>query len=658
MKNFLSGYLFLFLLACLAKPSFSQNSKQKIDSLYSAYLKESSDTSKVNLLIDISLQYKDKEKVKGISFAREALELSKRINYDSGICYSSGMIADFYYEQLNYVEALKNYLTAAEAGERNKMYSELSKIYNAMGIIYSNQGRYEQSLKYFLKLAKLAEQHNQDKRLAIAYNNIGIAYKDLKRYTEAKKYYDKALGLFEKSGFAKGIGSANSNLGIISHIIGDDESALLYYNKAMEAFRKIKDTINEAGLYTNIGELYRDQKKYQKALEYYNIGLAKAKKYNNVHFTNDAYEGMAVLYAEIQDFKNAYKYHKLHLALSDSIKNEEGMRQVQELERRLETEKQEKEIQILKQNKEIQDLKVATQAARIKKNTAIIYSVVVILAIVVVMSFFIYKAYSQVKRTNTELAHKKKEIQDSIHYAKNIQESMLPDVKILRSYFPEGFGLFLPKDVVSGDFYWFNELNNRLYFAVADCTGHGVPGAFMSMIGIDKLNQSLVDKKIDSLSGILSFLNSGIKKALKQTTDSSLSRDGMDIAICSFDKTTLQLKYAGANRPLWLIRKNEMIEFKPTKASIGGFTDDNQLFQENEIQLQKDDVIYIFSDGFADQFGGPKRKKLMSSQLKKILIENHTLPMSKQELKYKQIFDEWKGTLEQVDDVLLLGIRI
>jgi serine phosphatase RsbU (regulator of sigma subunit) len=274
------------------------------------------------------------------------------------------------------------------------------------------------------------------------------------------------------------------------------------------------------------------------------------------------------------------------------------------------------------------------------------------------MAFFIYKAYKQIKKTNIELAEKKKEIQDSINYAKNIQEAMLPEVSVLRNYFPEGFGLFMPKDVVSGDFYWFNELNGRFYFAIADCTGHGVPGGFMSMIGIDKLNQSLTDKKIDNLSDILSFLNNGIKKALKQTNDSSLSRDGMDIAICSFNKETLMLNYAGANRPLFVVRNKEVLEFKPTKASIGGFTESDQIFEEQLIQLFKNDTLYLFSDGFVDQFGGPNKKKFMTKQLKSVLLENHSLPMSKQEIYYKQIFENWRGSLDQVDDVLLFGVRI
>jgi serine phosphatase RsbU (regulator of sigma subunit) len=235
---------------------------------------------------------------------------------------------------------------------------------------------------------------------------------------------------------------------------------------------------------------------------------------------------------------------------------------------------------------------------------------------------------------------------------------MLPEVNILANHFPKGgFGLYLPKDVVSGDFYWFNELNGVVYFAAADCTGHGVPGAFMSMLGIDKLN-SFIDKKVEFLPQILSLLNISIKRALKQTKNVASSKDGMDIALCSLNNKTKVLNYAGANRPIWILRNKEIIEYKPTKASIGGHVEDHQEYIGHTIQLQEDDCIYMFTDGFADQFGGSSKKKYMSKQLKQTFIDIHELSMPEQEIKLNQIFNDWKGELGQVDDVLVLGFKV
>ncbi len=655
MKRF--DILFFLLFSIFSSPK-SIAQQAKVDSLYKVYAKATVDTIKINLLNEIFKSYSKFNIAKGLGYAREALELSERSHYSQGVCNSNTLIGDYFYEQLRYSEALKHYIKASSAGESNKMYSQLSNIYNKMGIIYSNQTKNDLSLKYFLKVAKIAEQQKNFKRMAIAYNNIGISYKDLGRYSEARKYYEKALSEFEKLDFKVGIASVNNGLGIISHLLKDDESALKCFDKAMLDFRAIKDTARESGILTNIGEVYNGKKEYKKALECYLKSVKVAEHYNNNGFRADAYAGLSEVYANIKNYERAFYFKNRYLALKDSIKDEDGMRQVQEMEKRLDNEKQEKEIEILKQKQEIQTLKVKSQSEKLKRSNVIIYSVAGILIVVLSMSFFIYKSYKQIKKTNIELAEKKKEIQDSINYAKKIQEAMLPDVSILANYFPKGgFGFYQPKDVVSGDFYWFSELNGVVYFAVADCTGHGVPGAFMSMIGIDKLN-SFIDKKVEFLPQILSLLNISIKKALKQKKDSYSSKDGMDIAICSLNSKTKILNYAGANRPLWILRNREIIEYKPTKASIAGHVEDCQAYAGHAIQLQDDDLIYIFSDGFADQFGGPNKKKYMSKLLKQTLIDLHQLSMAEQELKLQQIFNDWKGNLEQVDDLLVLGLKV
>lgn len=652
-----SLFFLFFLLVFCKNLVYSQNTLQ-IDSLYKSFLNEKTDTSKVKTLISLYNSYQETNPAKGLGFAREALELALRIKYIKGIISASASIGEYYHTSLNYSEAIKYFLQAAQYAEKAKNYTELSRAYNSIGIIYSNQARNDKALFYFLKVAKIAEENKQSKRLAIAYNNIGIAYKDMGRYTEALDYYEKALAEFEKTNFIRGIASASNNIGILSHLQGDDNKALEYYDKSIENFKKLNDTASEAGIYTNIGEVYNDRKEYKKALDYFLKGLNYAQKFNKVAFRGDAYDGLSKVYANLNQYDKAYYYLKRHVALQDTIRDDEGMRKVQELEKRMEVEKQEREIELLKQNTEFQKLKIKSKSEELKRNRLMLYVVGGVLLLVIVLLYFIYKTNKKVVQQNIELAEKKKEIQDSISYAKNIQEAMLPDVTMLQNHFPEGFGLFLPKDVVSGDFYWFNELNGIVYFAAADCTGHGVPGAFMSMIAIDKLNQSLIDKQIGSPGKILSHLNSSIKKALKQSKKDTSSRDGLDIALCSFDRVTMQLNYSGANRPLWIIRNNELIEYKPTKSSIAGFTDEDFVFQNHIIQLFSADSIYLFSDGFADQFGGNESKKYMTKRLKETLLSINKLPMERQEIELQRIFMEWKGTIEQVDDVMVLGFRI
>lgn len=255
-----------------------------------------------------------------------------------------------------------------------------------------------------------------------------------------------------------------------------------------------------------------------------------------------------------------------------------------------------------------------------------------------------------------ETAHK--DINDSINYAKTIQNAMLPDTAILSDNFPESFILFKPKDVLSGDFYWFKKEEDTFLIAAADCTGHGIPGALMSMIGIEKLNNVILNA--NNPSEVLKQLNKSIEIALSKSTLYEHSQNGMDIAHCSIDKKNNTLKFAGANRPLWLIRKGrtEIEEIKGTKKAIGGFTTNDDLqFEEHELKLEKGDTFYIFSDGYADQFGGNTKKKLTTSKLKQLILSINTKPMHLQEIHLNTFIEDWKDGDEQIDDILIIGVR-
>ncbi|MGZ4059619.1 MAG: two-component regulator propeller domain-containing protein [Bacteroidia bacterium] len=262
---------------------------------------------------------------------------------------------------------------------------------------------------------------------------------------------------------------------------------------------------------------------------------------------------------------------------------------------------------------------------------------------------------------------KNHDITDSIKYAKNIQEALLPPLQNLHNELKEAFVLYLPKDIVSGDFYWFAKRNNKRFVASVDCTGHGVPGAFMSIIGNTLLNEIVSEKNITEPAEILNELHAGVKTALKQSGDTENERrDGMDIALCSLNEEGTILEYAGANRPLWIFRKNKQGEeafemIKANKFPIGGLEMENEVkrqFSNHTIPVEKGDIIYIFSDGYADQFGGTKGKKFMVGNMQKLVAEIYQKPVKEQEKLLLNNFLEWKGELEQIDDVLVIGFRI
>ncbi|MDB4534726.1 SpoIIE family protein phosphatase [Vicingaceae bacterium] len=258
-----------------------------------------------------------------------------------------------------------------------------------------------------------------------------------------------------------------------------------------------------------------------------------------------------------------------------------------------------------------------------------------------------------------ELEEQKKDIEDSIRYAKRIQNAILPPMAYVESLFPNSFIYYQSKDIVSGDFYWVGEVDNTKLMAIVDCTGHGVPGAFMSIIGNNQLTQTVGIEKTKVPSDILNDVNSGVTALLRQTKGNTEVKDGMDLALISLDYDTLELNFAGAYNPVYIIRNKELIEIKANKFPIGGFLNqDLEKFDNNVFQLIKNDMIYMFSDGYMDQFGGPKGKKFKSRNMKNLMIEISELPCDEQHKILKDTITDWMKNEEQIDDILVSGIKI
>jgi len=273
---------------------------------------------------------------------------------------------------------------------------------------------------------------------------------------------------------------------------------------------------------------------------------------------------------------------------------------------------------------------------------------------------------AEVVKQNEEINQQRMQIEeyfvqvtDSIKYAKKIQEAILPPESYVRKLLPDSFILYRPKDIVSGDFYWLGETEEKVFFAAVDCTGHGVPGAFMSIVGYNQLKQAIITSGGENPAEILNHLNKGVTETLHQKDADSTSKDGMDVAICSIKKGTLELEFAGAFNPLYLLRKGEIIQFKADKFPIGSFVNDEEnKFTNNKIQLEKGDQIYIFSDGYADQFGGPRGKKFMYKRFRDLLIELSNKDLSEQKEGLKESLFDWMQEEEQVDDILVIGVRV
>ena len=319
---------------------------------------------------------------------------------------------------------------------------------------------------------------------------------------------------------------------------------------------------------------------------------------------------------------------------------------------------------------------------------AFLYGVIGIFALIVLISLAAFKMHNKrlieakadlekiVEERTADLKQKEQEITDSIRYALRIQLSIIPTAERVKALLPESMVFYKPKDIVSGDFYWVEEINDEVLFSAVDCTGHGVPGAMMSVIGLKSLTQAVQDKKLSQPADVLQYLDIAVNDTLRQSSDINAVKDGMDLALCNINFKTLLLQYAGAFNPVCIIRKNisntyqpknsrevfygtDLLEIKSDKFPIGSNADGvADTFTNHSFQLQKDDCVYIYTDGYADQFGGPKGKKFKYNQLKDVLVANAHLPISQHFAVLDQAFTQWKGSHEQVDDVLVIGIKI
>ncbi|MBL7893173.1 MAG: SpoIIE family protein phosphatase [Bacteroidia bacterium] len=356
--------------------------------------------------------------------------------------------------------------------------------------------------------------------------------------------------------------------------------------------------------------------------------------------------------------KEALQYAKLYRQTKDSIMNSENSKIRAELYSRYETQKKGDEIKLLLKNKLIKEKEIA-------KQKIVLNLVLIGIGVVLLLGLLLLGRYRLIRKLNKKLdaqndlvIRKNNLIMDSIDYAQRIQQSILPSPEYLKKYFRDIFVIYKPKDVVSGDLYWFREKNNRLWLAAIDCTGHGVPGAMMSMFVYDLLHQCIRLNKLVYPDEILKGMSIGIRQFSNASGETNNIKDGMDIAMCQIDLDTLILRYAGAQNSIYITRGDKIIELSADKVHIGlpEYYDFN--FTAHTFQLQKADSVYLFSDGFVDQKGGPDNRKYYVEPFKQLLLKNSSLPAIDQQKNIEEAFLKWKGEQEQVDDIMIIGLTI
>ena len=361
------------------------------------------------------------------------------------------------------------------------------------------------------------------------------------------------------------------------------------------------------------------------------------------------------VYSQINEHEKALSFFEKYHQLKDSVDKTSAKEGLMKYE--FQAKRQIDSLAYLNEIK-LQQAEAKAKDEEIKAQRRLEFGMLVIIFLIVGFLYFVFKQLKTTKAQKVVIEHKQKEISDSINYAKRIQDAMMTSSINIKEIINEYFIFFKPKDVVSGDFYWVHQnQEGDIFFTVADCTGHGVPGAFMSMIGTSLLNEIIVEKKISNTDEILFLLRSQIIKALNQN-DVESQKDGMDISLCRLNIKKREIQFSGALNPMLYVSGDKLTMIKGDPQPIGYSGGINKAFTVNNLKLKKDDMIYIFSDGFQDQFGGPKGKKYRSLRFRNLLKKISLEHVDKQKIALENEFNTWKGDQEQIDDVCIMGVRI
>jgi serine phosphatase RsbU (regulator of sigma subunit) len=617
-----------------------------------------------------------------IDYYNQSLKIYIEISSLKGMASVYNNLGNLYQSQGNTPKALNLLLKCLKIYEKLGNKYDIALALNNIGYLYGQQNDEISALSYYKKSLKIKEEINDNNGIIITRNNIGYIYQDNGKFNLALECFKKNIEICIKTGDKESLAVSYNNIARVYQKQNDLTKAMSYYEQGLKLAEEIQHQHLINSSYNDIGVVYELQNNLPKAAEYYNKSLQVAKKNGRIKYIINSSENLFQLYKKQNNYKLALENYELFIRMKDSIFNTENTKKIVQNQMQYDFDKKQLSDSLkVAEERKLNEVKFKQEKTQRNFLYAGLVLVIVFLGFMY-NRFKITKKQKQIiekkekfaKEQNIEIykqkhliEQKQKEIIDSITYAKRIQQAVLTGSDVWQKISKEHFILFKPKDIVSGDFYWaYNSPDNLSVFLLADCTGHGVPGAFMSMLGNSFLNDIVVENKIYKADEILNRLRSKIINALEQKGESG-QRDGMDICLCVWNKTDNTLEYAGANNPLWVLKttvnpngieSKQLQEYKADKMPIGAYTEELKPFTSHTIKLFKGDTIYLITDGYADQFGGPKGKKFKYKALQEMFIQYHSLPMHEQKNYIDKEFENWKKGFDQIDDVSLIGVRV
>jgi tetratricopeptide (TPR) repeat protein len=604
-----------------------------------------------------------------LQYANQAKSLAQKISYKRGEANAFNHIGRIFFSKGDYADAIANQFENLKCSDQLKNKTLVANAYNEIATIYDAQGNYEDAIKFYTQSLELRKQLNDKEELAASYNNIGTIYDFEGKFNQALDYYNKGLTINLEIKNNEELAKNYANIGVVYKELTDYNMALEYTDKSIAIDEQYGYTEGAcAGLF-NLGDIYYLQKNYKLSNQYYDKALKIAKELGLKDYLKEGYLNMTNLDSALGDYKAVYHSYKNFITYRDSLRNEESTKKTLEEQYKYEGEKKEAAI------KAEQDKRDAIASEENRRQRLMLWLIAIIATGIGVVALVIYRSLQQnkkakeiieIKSKETEeqkhlVEEKQKEILDSITYAKRLQQAILPAREEIKKYLPDSFLYYKPKDIVAGDFYWMEHLDNNTFIAAADSTGHGVPGAMVSIVCSNALNRAVKEFELRDTGKILDKTRELVLETFEKSGEEI--KDGMDISLLRIRYQVPGIKadvqWSGANNQLWYIKKEgaEVLEIKADKQPIGQ-TDHAKPFTTHVLEMEKGDILYLMTDGYPDQFGGEKGKKFKYKQLEVNLLANSTKDLEGQGNSLSYAFDDWKGSLEQVDDVTIIGIKL
>jgi serine phosphatase RsbU (regulator of sigma subunit)/lipopolysaccharide biosynthesis regulator YciM len=567
-----------------------------------------------------------------------------------------------YYDLSNYNMAMDNYMKALKVLDKHNIRnSDYVDLMHFIGSVFKRQNDEAKAMEYYEKMLQLSRENKNKYQEAEALYLLADLYAFAGDYEKDLDYLTKALAIYRDLEYETGIAQLQLNIAHGEIYSEEFDSAIKRLEEVLDISKRLSINDFDVTVHRYLGRIYAKKGDILRSDKHFNLAIEMAQSSEVKRLLNlsDIHRNIAYVYYDRGNFKSAFDQLELHLVYNDSLIRQKNQEVIHGLEQKYENKKKAARIEVLNKDKKIREKELE------RKNTTIRafiigISLVAVLALTVFYGLINNRRKNKVILAQKELVEERnKEILDSITYAKRIQNAILPPAKLVKAYLADSFILYKPKDIVAGDFYWMEPQEDGVIFAAADCTGHGVPGAMVSVVCNNGLNRSVREFGLREPGAILNKTRELVVQEFEKSDEDV--QDGMDVALCYLKRKeeAVEVLFSGANNPLWIIRSGQshIDEIKPDKQAIGKTANPKE-FTTHAVTLNKGDAIYIFTDGFADQFGGENNKKMLKKQFKEILLQISSRTMQEQRDLLNQHFEHWKGGNEQIDDVCVIGVQV